>query len=71
MSYLIWAWLAIWLSWLWACIGEWWIWAAAMEAIWERPELSSKIMVFTILFIALVESAAIYWLIVSLNITSH
>lgn len=66
----VWAWLAVWLAWLWVWIGEWLMVSWAMEAmsIWRVNK--SKVLTYMILFIALVESAAIYWLIVSFQILS-
>lgn len=66
----IWAGLAIWLTGLWVWIWEWMIVNDAAEAINRRPEEKSKIMSFMILFIALVESAAIYWIIVATQIVN-
>jgi len=67
-AYLIGAWLAIGLAGLWVCIGEWSIAKKSMEVLGKNPELSGTLMVYTILGIALTESAAIYGLIVALNI---
>ena len=64
----IWAWLAIWLSWVWVAIGQWMLWKNAVEAMWKNKELSSFLLTITILGIALVESAAIYWLVVAFKI---
>ncbi len=64
----IWAWLAIWLAWMGAGIWEWYAAGSALEAFHRNPANKWQVLTFMILFIALVESAAIYWLIVSLNI---
>jgi len=64
----IWAWLAIWLSWVWVAIGQWILWKSAVEAMWKNKDLSSFFLTITILGIALVESAAIYGLIVAFRI---
>jgi len=66
----IWAWLSIWFAWLWVWVWEWIVVAWALEAIDRNPEMRWKIMTYMILFIALVESAAIYWLITSFKIMS-
>ncbi len=66
----IWAWLAIWLAWLWVWVWEWTLVAWALWAMDRNPEMKWKIMTYMILFIALVESAAIYWLITSMKIMS-
>ncbi len=64
----VWAWLAIWLAWLWAWIWEWKLISWAIETIEKRPELKWKIITFMVLFVALVESSAIYWLVVAFKI---
>ncbi len=64
----IWAWLAIGLAGLWAGIGEWMLVANAMDAILRNPEMKTKIMTFMILFLALVESVAIYGLIIAFQL---
>ncbi len=60
--------LAVWAagagSWLW----EWFLVAGAMEAIHRNPAVKGKIMTFMILFLALVESAAIYWLVIAFQL---
>ncbi|MBU1758052.1 ATP synthase F0 subunit C [Patescibacteria group bacterium] len=43
-----------------AGVGEGLLVAGALEAIWKSPEAKGKIMTFMILFLALVESVAIY-----------
>ena len=64
----IWAWLAIWLTWFWAWVWEWMLIAWALSAIDRNPELKWKIMTFMVLFVALVEVTAIYWLIIAFRI---
>lgn len=66
----IWAWLAIWLSWLGAWLWQWIIWFRTMDAIALNKELKTKIITYFVLFVALVESVAIYWLVLSMNILS-
>mgnify|MGYP002477485114 CR=1 FL=1 len=66
----IWAWLSIWLAWLWVWIGEWILSKKSIIVIWKRPSLSMFFLTVTILGIALVESAAIYGLVVSFKILS-
>jgi F-type H+-transporting ATPase subunit c len=60
--------LAIWLTWFWASIGEGLLVSGAMEATLRNPEMKTKYMTFMILFIALVESAAIYGLIIAFRL---
>jgi len=68
-AHLIWAWLAIWLAWLWVCLWEARIAKTSMKILWMNPDSSWTLLVYTILGIALAESAAIYGLIVALNIS--
>lgn len=64
----LWAGLAIWIAWLWVSIWEWIVAMKAITVIWKNPDLKGTILVYTILWIALVESAAIYGLIVAFKI---
>jgi len=66
--YIIWAWLAIGLAWLWVWIGEWTLAKSSLEAMGKKPEMSNVFLILTILGIALVESAAIYALIIAFQI---
>lgn len=65
----IWAWLAIWLTGLWAWIGQGYIWYKAMDAISLNKEVRAKIITYLVLFIALLESVAIYGLVLAMNIS--
>lgn len=60
--------LAIWLAWLGVWIWEGIVARKSLEIMWKNPELSGTFLVLTILWIALTESAAIYGLIIALNI---
>lgn len=51
-----------------AGVGEGLLVAGAMDATLRNPEMKTKYMTFMILFIALVESAAIYGLIVAFRL---
>ena len=64
----LWSALAIWLSWLWVALGQWLLAKTSIEILGKNPKLESSLRVFTILWIALVESAAIYWFIVAFQI---
>lgn len=64
----IWAWLAIWATWLWAWVWEWILIKWAIKWMNYSPENKNQILTFMILFVALVESAAIYWLIVAFKL---
>jgi F0F1-type ATP synthase membrane subunit c/vacuolar-type H+-ATPase subunit K len=60
--------LAIGLSGLGAGIGEGMLVSGAMDATLRNPAMKSKIMTFMILFLALVESVAIYGLIIAFQL---
>lgn len=60
--------LAVWLPGLAVGVGEGLVAWYAMDSILRNPEIKNKIMVFMILFIALVESSAIYGLIIALQV---
>jgi F0F1-type ATP synthase membrane subunit c/vacuolar-type H+-ATPase subunit K len=64
----IWAGLAVWAAWFGSWVGEWFLVCWAMDAILRNPENKGKIMTYMILFLALVESSAIYWLVVALSL---
>lgn len=49
-------------------IGEGLLVAGAMESIFRNPEIKGKIMTFMILFLALVESSAIYGLVIAFSL---
>ena len=62
------AWLAIWLSGLGVALGQWLLAKTSIEILGKNPKLASQLRIFTILWIALVESAAIYWFVVAYQI---
>ena len=64
----LWAGLAIGLAWVWVAIGQWILAQKAMDVIGKNPRLTGTFLVYTILGVALVESAAIYGLVVAFNI---
>ncbi|HRX63895.1 MAG TPA: ATP synthase F0 subunit C [Candidatus Absconditabacterales bacterium] len=49
-------------------LGEGLLVAGAMEAIFRNPAMKGKVMTFMILFLALVESSAIYGLVIALSL---
>lgn len=69
MMYL-WAGLAIWLAWLWVGIWEGLVAKKSLEVMGKNPDMSGTFLVLTILGIALVESAAIYALIIAMQIVN-
>lgn len=66
--YLLWAGLAVGLAALGVAIGEGKVATKSLEAMGKNPELSNFFLLLTILGIALVESAAIYGLLIALQI---
>ena len=60
--------LAVGAAGFWSGVGEWLLVSGAMEAILRNPEMKGKIMTYMILFLALVESSAIYGLVVALSL---
>ncbi len=68
--YAMWAWLAIWLAWVWVAIGRWYMSEKALEVMGSNPKMISFFLTVSILWVALIESAAIYWLIVAFQILS-
>ena len=64
----LWAGIAIWLAWIWVAIGQGILAKKSMEVMGKNPKLSTFFLTVTILWIALVESAAIYWLVVAFQI---
>jgi len=68
--YSVWAWLAIWLAWIWVAIGIWYMSKKSLELMGQNPKMISFFLTVSILWIALIESSAIYALIVSFKILS-
>lgn len=64
----VWPWLAVWLAWVWVAIWQWILAKKAMEVIWKTPSMATFYLTVTILWIALVESAVIYWLVVAFQL---
>jgi len=64
----LWAGLAIGLTWIWIAIWEWLIAKKSIDLMWKNPAMISFFLTATVLWIALDESSAIYWLIVAMNI---
>lgn len=67
----IWAWLAVWLAGLWVAIGRWYMSEKSLEVMGKNPKMISYFLTMSILWVALIESAAIYALIVSFQILSY
>lgn len=64
----IWAWLAVWLAWVWVAIWQWILTKKAMEVIGKNPSMTTFFLTVSILWVALVESAVIYGLVVAFQI---
>lgn len=64
------AWLAIWLAGLGVALGQGILTKTSIEILGKNPKMASNLRIFTILWIALVESAAIYWFVVAYQILS-
>jgi len=60
--------IAVWFAGAGAGVGEWMLVAWAMDATLRNPALKNQYMTYMILFIALVESAAIYGLIIAFQL---
>ncbi len=60
--------IAVGAAWLGVGIGEWYLVGGAIDAILRNPSMQGKIMTYMILFLALVESAAIYGLIIAFQL---
>ncbi len=61
----IWAWLAIWLPWIGVALWQSMLASSSMDVLGKNPKLYNTLMIYTILWIALVESTVIYWLIIA------
>jgi F0F1-type ATP synthase membrane subunit c/vacuolar-type H+-ATPase subunit K len=64
----LWSALAIWLAGAWVTVWEALIAKKSLDVFWKNPDLGPSIKPLTILWVALTESAAIYWLVVALLI---
>lgn len=60
--------LAIGLTGFGAGLGEGWVATQALESVYRNPEIKGSILTYMVLFIALVESAAIYGLVLAFQI---
>ena len=62
------AWLSIWLTWFMVWIGEWKLMATSIESLNRNPENKNQVLMFMILFAALMESVVIFGLLVALSL---
>lgn len=65
---LLWAGLSVWLAGLWVVIWQGELSRVSMDILWKNPHIRSQLLVFTVLWIALVESGVIYAMIISFKI---
>lgn len=64
----IWAWIAVWLWWVWVWLGQALVWKTSIEILGMNPRLADTLKVYTLLGIALVETAMIYSLVIAFKI---
>ncbi len=64
----VWPGLAVGLAGIWVAIGQWILAKRAIEVIGKNPSMATFFLTVTILGIALVESAVIYWLVVAFQL---
>ena len=64
----LWAGLAIWLAAIWAAIGQWILVYKAIQLMGKDPNMGNTYLTIMILWVALVESVAIYALIIAFQI---
>lgn len=64
----IWAGLAIGLAGLWVWYGQSLVWKTSIDILWKNPRIVSTLRIYTLLGIALVETAIIYALVIAFNI---
>ncbi len=62
------AWLSIWLTWFIVWLGEWKLMATSIESLNRNPENKNQVLMFMILFAALLESVVIFGLLVALSL---
>ncbi len=64
----LWASLSVWLAGIWVALGQSGLARTAIEMIGKSPRLSGTMLIYTILGLALVETAIIYGLVVAFSI---
>lgn len=64
----IWACLAVGLAWLWVALGQMNLTHTSMTIMGKNPQLAGFLLIVTILWVALVESVAIYGLVIAFSI---
>lgn len=62
------AWLSIWLTWFIVWLWEWKLMATSIESLNRNPENKNQVLMFMILFAALLESVVIFGLLVALSL---
>ena len=64
----LWAMLAVGLAWVWVTFGQWMLAKKSIETLGRNPTMYSYLLIYTSLWLALVESAAIYSLVIAFQI---
>jgi len=62
------AWLSIWIPWFVVWFWEWKLMATSIDSLNRNPENKNQVLIFMILFAALLETIAIFGLLVSLSL---
>lgn len=66
--YAIWVVLSIWLTWIGASLGQLHLTRIAMDTLGKNPKISKEILIQTTVWITLIESIVIFWLLVAFKI---
>lgn len=64
----IWVVFSIWLTWIWASLWQLQLTRIAMDTLWKNPKIGKEILIQTTVWITLIESIVIFWLLVAFKI---
>lgn len=64
----IWVVFSIGLTWIWASLGQLQLTRIAMDTLWKNPKIGKEILIQTTVWITLIESIVIFWLLVAFKI---
>ncbi len=67
----IWIFLTIVLTWVWASIWQLQLTRAAMDTLWKNPKIWKALLIQTTVWITLIESIVIFWLMVSFTMLKN
>ena len=67
----IWIVLTIVLTWVWASIWQLQLTRAAMDTLWKNPKIWKALLIQTTVWITLIESIVIFWLMVSFTMLKN